>query len=172
MSSLFPRMRSISISDAPAGAIITFQRTGALLLALTTDRVSNGSRTLVLLNRQIEDGSRTVTYAENWRNPETALVYDDDCRFEMSDKNVDPTGRTSWELPGVMVVVGEQILIRAIQTDHFEEPRYVDIQTGSVFPGRPPSDSWSFLAWRLWIRDPVGGCHRKLTDFETKSRAA
>lgn len=172
MSTLFPRMRSISINDASPGAIITFQRAGALLLALTTDRISNGSRTLVLLNRQGEDGSHLVTYAENWRNPETALIYDDECRFEMDESNIDPTGNSSWELPGVMSVVGDQILIQAVQTDHFDEFSYVNIQTGCLFPDRPPSNSWSFLAWQLWIRDPIAGRHRRLLDFKTKGRAS
>ncbi|WP_448043285.1 hypothetical protein [Bradyrhizobium liaoningense] len=166
MSTAFPIMRTASMNEVPPGSIISFPRSDGLIHALATDRTSNGSRALVLLNRPTEGGRRVVTYIENWRDPERVLVYADEPRFEINEGHADPGDRHSWEIPGVLVAIGDRTFIRAVQPDrHFEGFKLVDIQSGSVLAGEQPINSWAFLAWELWIRDPLGHRHRKLFDF-------
>lgn len=166
VSNIFPMMRTASINEVHAGSIISFPRSDILIHALTTDRTSNGCRTLVLLNRPIEGGRRIVSYIENWRDPENVLVYEGKPRFEINERQVDPRDTRSWETPGVLVLIGDRIFIRALQPDnHFEGFKLIDIQSGSVLVGQQPRNSWTFLTWELWIRDPLGCNHRQLFNF-------
>jgi hypothetical protein len=169
MNEVFPSLKTASMDDVHAGAIIAFQRSSVSLLAIVTDQLSNGSKSLVLLNKPSQHGP-IVTYTANWRNPETVLVYDNG-RFEicMDKEKIDPTGRNSWEISGAIVVAGDRVCIRAYDdAPTFGEHRLIDVRTGAVFPNQQSNNAWNFLSWQLWIRDPLAGCHKMLLEFNTQ----
>lgn len=169
MNEVFPLLKTASMDDVHAGAIVAFQRSSVSLLAIVTDQISNGSKSLVLLNKPSQHGPM-VTYIANWRNPETVLVYDNDPRFEicMDKEKIDPTGRNSWEISGAMVVAGDRVCIRAYDdAQAFGEMKLIDVRTGSVFSNQQSIDAWTFLAWELWIRDPLGS-HKMLFEYSAR----
>src|SRR6266478_1455706 len=157
MNDVFPSVATVSIKDAEAGSIVAISRSGGSVLALLTDHLTNGVRSIVLLNAKIQDGS-SVIFAENWRNEESALRYSGSIRFElgMSDNDVDARGNKSWETPGVIISIEDDLFIRAAPQDPFYGSyKLVSIRTGAVFPNQTPNNAWSFLSWQLWIRDAV-----------------
>lgn len=173
MNEVFPLLKVVSMDDVPAGAIVAFQRSSTSLLAIVTDQVSNGSKSLVLLNKPGQHGP-TITYMANWRNPETVLAYDSRSRFElcMDKEKIDPTGRNSWEVSGAMVVAGDRVCIRAYdEAPTFGEHRLIDVRTGEVFPNQQSNNAWNFLSWQLWIRDPVANRHQMLIEFDARPQS-
>lgn len=171
MNSVFPKVASGPITEARPRAVIRFQRSGTPLLAIVTGEATGESRSLVVLNKPTQHGLRT-TFIENWRNPETVLIYTDGLRFElnMDIETHDPQGNRSWETAGVLVAIGDRILVRAYHESVFGDYKLIDVQTGSLYAGSKQSNPFSFLAWQLWIRDAVANRHVMLWDFDASAQ--
>jgi hypothetical protein len=166
MNNVFPLVKAMAIADAPSGAVVCFQRFGKLLFAIATDQASDGNRSLVLLNSPLQDRT-TVSFVDNWRNPESVLVHSE-TRFELSlnQTKIDPTGKNSWDAPGALLVIGDQIYIRAYHDRDFGDHKLVNVQTGAVFSDQRPNAFWSFLAWKIWVRDPICRHDTVLLEFD------
>ena len=108
-----------------------------------------------------------VTYIENWRNPESVLTYCDS-RFEISlDQNkIDPLGQNSWETAGALLAIDDQVYIRAYHDTTFGDYKLINVEGGAVYSGRQTNRFWSFLAWKIWIRDPTSKCDTMLLEFD------
>jgi hypothetical protein len=172
MNDVFPPVSTVSVKDAEAGSIVIIPRSGVSILALLTDHITNGTRSVVWLNAKIKDRP-AVIFAENWRNEESVLRYNGNTRFElgMADDEIDARGRNSWETAGAIVSIGDELFIRAAPQDSFYGfYRLVNIRTGIVFTDNYPSNVWSFLSWELWMRDSVAHRDLMLMEFRMKKQ--
>jgi hypothetical protein len=170
MNDVFPSISTVSVKDAEAGSIVRISRFDGPLLALVTDHHTKDVRSFVWLNAKTQDRPSAI-FAENWRNEEAALRYNDGIRFElgMTDDEVDARGHDTWETPGVIVSIGAELFIRAGSQDKFYGSyKFINVRTGSVFPNSAPNNVWSFLSWRLWVRDPVADRDMMLMEFRIK----
>jgi hypothetical protein len=170
MNDVFPLISTVSIKETEAGSVVKIPRLDNPLLALVTDDVMNNARSIVWLNAKMPDRP-SVIFAENWRNEEAVLRYNGNIRFDlgMADNEIDARGGKFWETPGVMVSIGDDLYIRAAPLDNFYGSyKLVNIRTGSVFPKHPPSNLWSFLSWRLYLRDSVTDREITLMQFNIK----
>jgi hypothetical protein len=173
MNDVFPSVSTVSVKDAEAGSIISVPRAGGSVLALLTDHLTDGVRSFVWLNAKFQDRP-PVIFAEKWRNEESALCYNGNIRFELgtAEDEIDARGNRFRETSGVIVSVGDDLFIRAApQDDFYDTYRLINIRTGSIFPDSPPSNVWSFLSWRLWVRDSVADRDLMLTEFRVKKIA-
>jgi len=155
MNDVFPQVRTVLLTEAPVGSILRIPRSQTLVYALVTDQIVDGVRTVVMLNAEIPNYPKVI-FAQKWRLDERYLCYDKNVRFllSMEEECVDDYGHDWWQTPGVIVSVGNQLLIRAAPMREFGyENTLVDIQTGSVFDGAPPNGMFSFGAWQLLIED-------------------
>ena len=109
-----------------------------------------------------------MIFAENWRNDPSVLSYGPNVRFEIgtSDQQIDPGDHNSWETAGALVLTSNELFVRAAPEDAFYG-RYVliNVRSGSVSFDRPPDNSWTFLSWQLWVRDPQKERDVMLTEF-------
>jgi hypothetical protein len=167
MTDSFPCVSTVSLRDADPGSIIRISRHDGSKLALVTDQIVDDVRSFVWLTPNFQD-KETVIFAEKWRNDPSVLQYSSAVRFELgtTDAELDPIGRNSWETAGVIVSIGDSLLIRAAPMDSFYGGyKLVNIRNGAVYSDRPPETLWTYLSWRLWIRDPSKRCDVKLTEF-------
>jgi hypothetical protein len=174
MNVVFPSVSTVSVKDTEAGSIVKIHRSGSQTLALLTNHFTKNVRSFVWLNAKIPERP-SVMFAENWRNEDTTLRYNDDIRFELgiADTEVDPRGSKSWEAHGVIVSIGDELYIRAAPQDSFSgHYRLVNIRNGSIFEGQPPNDMWSFLTWKLCLRDSITNRDVILMDFDSRIQQA
>jgi hypothetical protein len=170
MNNVFPSVSTVSINDAESGTIVKLPRVHGAILALVTDHSTNGARSIVWLNSMARDRP-SVLFIENWQNEESALRYNDAIWFDlgMADDEVDARGQRSWEMPGVILSIGDELFIRAAPYDAFrDQDKLVNIRTGRIFSSRPPNDMWSFLSWRLLLRDPAANIDLTLMEHRIK----
>lgn len=170
MNDVFPSVSTVSIKSTEAGSIVKIPRSDNPILALVTDHLTKDVRSIVWLNAKIPQRP-SIMFAENWRNEEAALRYNDSIRFELgiTDNDVDAKGNKSWETHGVIVSIGDELYIRAAPQDSFYGSyRLINIRNGSVFEGYPPNDSWSFLSWRLCLRDSIANRDVVLMEFDSR----
>jgi hypothetical protein len=175
MADVFPTLSTISLREAEGGSIVGIPRHDGVKLVLVADRLANGVRSFVWLNPNFQDRPSAI-FAENWRNESSVLQYGPNVRFELgtSDDELDPTGRNSWEAPGVIVSLGGDLFIRAAPDDEiYGRNKLVNVRNGAVHSTNLPDTLWTFLSWQLRIRDPLKHCDIKLTEFRltTKRRA-
>jgi hypothetical protein len=174
MNDIFPSVSTVSINDTEAGSIVKIPRSDNPILALVTDHLTEGSRSVVWLNAKIPQRP-SIMFAENWRHEKTTLRYNDNIRFELgiADNEVDPRGSKSWETHGVIVSIGDELYIRAAPQDNFYgHYRLINIRNGSVFEGHPPNDTWSFLKWKLCLRDSIANHDVVLMEFDSRAKQA
>jgi hypothetical protein len=167
MIDVFPALSTVSLMDAAPGSIVKIVRSDGIKLILVTAHVANGVRSFVWLNPNFKNRP-AVIFAEKWQNDPAVLQYVSDVRFELgtADEELDPSGRLSWETPGVIVSIAGDLFIRAAPEDPFYgQYKLINVRNGSIYSGHPPNSLWTFLSWQLWIRDPVGDRDFMLTEF-------
>jgi hypothetical protein len=167
MSNFFPNVSTISLRDAQPGSIVKIARSDGPKLALVADHFTNGIRSFVWINPGFKDRP-PVIFVENWRNDPCVLLFGPSARFELGteDRALDPGDRKSWETAGAMVLVGNELFIRAAPgDDSYGRYALVSVRNGSVSFDRSPDISWTFLSWQLWVRDPLRQCDLMLTEF-------
>lgn len=164
MNRVFPEIHSALLGQVPAGAIAQIPRAEGPFLALVTDQsVKEGLRSIVLLNLTMPNRPR-VMFHENWGADDFCVYYKTDLRFEINveEKNLD-TDNNWWRRDGVIISTNNEFLIRASANSGF---RYVNIQTGSVFPDQPPRVHVAFAAWSIWQRDPLHHYDKLILEFK------
>jgi len=156
VSEIFPALTSTTSADAKPGSIIRLLHSGALLYALVTksDSPSEQGASFVLLNARFNDPP--VLFVDKWR-AESCLSYAGLTLFELptDDKWVDPRGSEWWDTAGVIVLIADQFYIRTSKRDvRGIHPIYplVNIRTGDIFSGHPPTEIWTFGTWRLCLK--------------------
>jgi hypothetical protein len=166
MPDFFPQIAAIKVNDVTPGSIVEMRRSGSRVFALATDHIENNSRSLVILNGTFSQ-KPSVVFLNNWRNIEDVLVYNAGVRFEvsMNDRDFDPNGNRFGEIFGALVLVGDQLCIRAARFDTWNSPILINAKTGSVFSDPQPYDVWHFSSWRLWVRDLAKDCSFELFHF-------
>lgn len=167
MNDVFPAVQTVMLADAAPGSILKIPRSGGPVMALVTDQISNDTRSVVFLNARLSDRP-PVIFAANWRLTEPCLSYSGNIRFElgMAEDEIDINNRYWWETAGVIVSIGNQLLIRAAPTDFAFSSMLVDIRTGGVFAGAQPNSVWNFGSWTLCLRDDVTDRCLELCSFK------
>jgi hypothetical protein len=135
MSDVFPAPSTVSLMDAAPGSIVKIMRSGGPKLALVADDVTDGVRSFVWLNPNFQN-LPAVIFAEKWQNDPSVLEFGSNVRFELGTTNeeLDPRGRDSWETPGVIVSIANDLSIRAAPQDQFYGSyKLVNIRNGSVY---------------------------------------
>jgi hypothetical protein len=168
MVSAFPSVSTVSLKDAQPGSIVSIARHDGPKLALVADHFVDGLRSFVWLNPNFRDRP-PVIFAEKWQNDPAILQYEAAAiRFEFGTKSedIDPRGRNTWETPGVIVSINRHLFIRVAPQDPFYGNfRLVNIVDGSLYSDRPPDTLWTFLSWKLWVRDSLKRSDFMLTEF-------
>lgn len=156
MPGYFPEFVTVSVNDAPPGSILEMRRSGQRILALATDHIENGVRSLVVLNGKFQNHP-SVVFLNNWRNVEEVICYNKNVRFEIgvAAEEMEPSGHKWGNIAGALVLIGDQIYIRAASFDSWGSNILVNIKTGSILSQVYLYDVWHFASWRLWIRDPI-----------------
>jgi hypothetical protein len=170
MNEVFPRLKTVSLATATAGAIVRIPRASTSLLALVTDEPAvEDSRSFVILNAT-DQGRPRAEFVNNWSNRSGLLAYDEPLRYELSmaEANVDVSGRTWLGVPGALISLEDEMYLQAaIFQSHFGSIRCVNIRNGSVFKGQIPNYSiWTFGVWSVCLRDPIHQQSTALFDFD------
>jgi hypothetical protein len=159
MNEIFPRIRTVSLATAKAGAILRIPRSGGSLLALVTDEPAvEDSRSFVILNATDQNRPR-AEFVNNWGNRGGLLAYDEPLRYELSmaEADIDVYGRMWSDAPGTIVSFEDDLYLQTvIFSSHFGSLRHVNIRTGSIFKTQIPNyNIWTFGVWNLCLRDSV-----------------
>jgi hypothetical protein len=154
MNTVFPLISSTRLADAKPGSIIRFFRSDESLFALVTNQKTAKTPALVLLNAKFNDRP-PVLFADSWRD-ENCIDYNNEAHFEIgtTDELTDPRGNEWWETAGTIVLIGDKLLIRAVEFQNygFSQCLLIDIQTGELFTDSVPNDTYAFGKWSLTIR--------------------
>lgn len=170
MNETFPRLKTVSLAAATAGAIVRIPRGGSSLLALITDEpaVEDG-RAIVLLNATDQNRPR-AEFVNNWGNRPGLLAYHETLRYElnMEEANIDASGRIWSGLPGTLVSLEDEMYLQAvIFHSHFGSLRYVNVKDGSVFKGQLPNHNiWTFGVWSVCVSDSTRQQRLRLFEFD------
>lgn len=172
MPDYFPELITVNVKDAPPASILEIRRSGQRILALATDHIENGDRSLVILNGNFHDHP-SVVFVNNWRNIEGAVCYNQNVRFEIgiAAEDMEPSGHKWGDIAGVLVLIKDQIYIHAASFDSWGSATFVNIKTGSILSQPHFHDVWHFASWRLWIRDPRGEHSFELLKFSANKQA-
>jgi hypothetical protein len=169
MNIIFPMVKTTMTAEAEAGSIVLLSRHGEAIFALATDQsTEEKGATLVLLNARLQS-KPPVIFMSGWRS-ERCLQYEDQAEFEINieDKFCDPSGSTWWETAGTIVSIGDQLFIRAVQSQDygFERFHLINVRTGAVLTERPSNQMWTFGSWKLRIRGKDESHKISLCSFE------
>lgn len=154
MNDVFPKVQTVLLAEAPAGSILRIPRSKGPIYALVTDQIVDDIKSVVMLNAQFPNYPNVI-FAQKWRLDEPYLCYRTNIRFELSldEQTIDDYGHDWWRTPGIIVCVGEQLLVRAGATEFGFGNTHVNIRTGAVFSGNMPNNAFSFGTWRLVLQD-------------------
>ncbi len=156
MNEVFPPICTVSLDSAQPGSIVRIPRSGGSIFALIAEKQpGENGHSFVVLNSSVPNRP-AVFFANNWRNENSCMAYKAKLHFELSvdEADLDIRGHDLWEVPGVIVSVGDQFFIRAGSLEPFHGGfHYVNIQTGALLSGQLPNDTCTFAAWQIWLRD-------------------
>ena len=168
MNEVFPAVSALRLSEATPGTILKLPRSGGSLVALVTDQVrSDGNRSVVVLNGRFSEVP-SVFLADNWADMDSCLSFRSKVHFELTtdEAEIDPRGNRWRDVPGVIVLIGDQMHIRVAPRDSFfENPKLVNVHSGVIFSQQAPNSLWTFGRWSLWIRGSLPEQRTQLMEF-------